>query len=288
MLTRKEKRCISEACEEYKKIVSRPGPDAIPGLLAKYSIEEFYKTVVGNDGGEEFKNTILTHPFFTSKGYKTLCDIYSKEQSLFMYCLQKFLSDRLLIYYDNITAPNQNSIEVNPDTMEVINKETKSTINTKKEYVCPDCEEVENKKEFIKEVLDGVEHKKTLKEFLTDPRSYKQFRDDVDKCLLCMDWEKIHRAMKKLKWKWHQWIDEYGNVHNNTVPSVSAIREHVYDMIKHMEDWIMENGDEDRYLSGTGGFEYEMRVCEDNDVDDYNHRVRFVVRFVIDKYDNGM
>ena len=288
MLTQKEKHCIKAACDEYMEIASSHGLDALPGLLAKYSVEEFYNAIIGNDDGEEFKNDILTHPFFEGKGYKTLCDVFNKEKSLFMYCLQKFLSNRLLVY-DNITAPNQNSIEVNPDTMEVINKETKATIDTKKEYICPDCEEMENKKEFIKEVMKGVERKKSLKEFFDDIKSYKQFRNDVDNCLLYMDWEKIHKVMKHLKWKWCTWIDNEYNEHHNTVPSAFGIREEVFKRIREMETWIMEHPNKKTYKMSIAGFEYEMYMCDEPDLDDdYEGQIRFIVRFVAEDYDNGM
>ena len=289
MLTEKEKNYIWKACDEYKKIVSRIGSDVFFEILAKYSAEEFYNTVIGNDDGEEFKNDILIHPFFEGKGYETLCDVYDKEKSLFMYCLQQFLFSRLLIYYDNFTTLNQNDIEVNPDTTEVINKKTKDTVNTKKEYICPDCEEMENKKEFIKEVMKGVERKKSLKEFFDDLESYKQFRSDVDNCLLYMDWEKIHKIMKLLKWKWATWIDNEYNAHHNTVPSVFGIREEVFKRIREMETWIMEHPDEKTYKMSIGGFEYEMYMCNEPDLDDdYEGQVRFIVRFIAEDYDNGM
>jgi len=152
-------------------------------------------------------------------------------------------------------------------------------------------EDKENKKQFIKEVMEGIERKKTLKEFLDDPRSYKQYRDNVQECLLYTDWERIHRVMKCLKWKWARWVDEFGDVHNNTVPTVFGIREQVIDIIHSAEEWIKKHPEEDHYMTGTGGFECEMSVCEsdnDSDPDDYEHRVRFVVRFVLEEFDNGI
>ena len=57
-------------------------------------------------------------------------------------------------------------------------------------------EEKENKKQLIKEVMEGIERKKTLKDFFDDPRSYKQYRDDRENCMIHTDWDKIHRTMK--------------------------------------------------------------------------------------------
>ena len=271
MLTKKEKNCIWEACDEYKRMVSQPGPDATAGLLDKWSESDFYNTVV--DNADEFTKLVLEHPFFDGKGYKSLADVYEREKSLFLYCLQSFLNNKFLGSLVS-TSPIGETIEVNPETME--------PIDTTKD------EETENKKEFIKEVLEGVEKKKSLAEFFDDPRSYRQYRDDVDNCLLHMNWDKIHKVMKALKWKWFRWNDEFGDVHNNTVPSVYGIREFVIGMIKRMEDFITQHPEQTNYRSGCGGFEIEMWMCNEDDIDDYEHQVRFVLRFVAEQYDNGM
>jgi len=188
-----------------------------------------------------------------------------------LHCLQNFLNDKLLGgLVSTVDLKTLKTVEMDPDTLE------------------PVSTEVENKKEFVKEVLDGVPQKTTLKEFLTDPRSYKQFRDQVDECMLYMDWTKIHKVMRCLDWKWFKWEDSLGNEYENKVPTIYAIKRHVYDMIKRMEDWVLEHGDQDHYYSGTGGFEYEMRVCESASPDDFDNRVRFVVRFVPAQFDTGM
>ena len=152
-------------------------------------------------------------------------------------------------------------------------------------------EEKENKKQLIKEVMEGIERKKTLKDFFDDPRSYKQYRDDRENCMIHTDWDKIHRTMKLLKWKWYKWVDEFGDEHLYTVPSVFGIKEHVLDALRDMEKYIMEHPDTTCYCTGTGGFEYEIRVCDpenDDDPDDYMHRVRFIIRFVVEEFDNGI
>lgn len=280
MLTDVEKSCIWTACDEYKRMVSGSGPDALPGLLDKWSVRDFYNTVIDNE--EEFKNNILTHPFFVDKDYESLCDIYHNERSLFMYCLQNFLNDKFLGSLVS-TSPIGGTIEVNPETMEPI---TAKPIDTTRD------EETENKKEFIKEVMDGVEKKTTLRDFLMDIRSYKQFRDDIEKTMMFINWDKIHQTMKNLKWHWASWTDIEGNEHYNSTPSIYALKSEVLKYIHDMEDWIMKHGDSKHYLCGTGGFEYEMWVCdegyEDSVTDDYNNRVRLVVRFVLSQYDNGM
>lgn len=189
---------------------------------------------------------------------------------------------------NNVDEANE-FIEVNPDTMEPVVPEADYTINKDLKFY---DEEKENKKTFIKEVMEGVEKKKSLKDFLTDLRSYKQFRDDIEHVIMYMDWAKIHKAMKTLNWVWCSWTDFEGNEHYNTTPNEYAIKSNVLKQIHDMEDWIMDNGESSHYLSGTGGFEYEMWVCdegyEDSTTDDYNNRVRLVVRFVLDQYDNGM
>lgn len=255
----KDYEIINRLSLEYKEAVGKPGPDGTPGLNDIYSAEDFRITIMSNLS--EFKDYVIKHPFFKDKLYLCLEDVYNKDHVLLMYLFQTFFNEKKSQGNDNPPAD---------DTKD---------------------EEKENKKQFIKEVMDGIERKKTLKEFLDDPRSYQQYRDDIQSCLLYTDWEKIHRAMKCLKWKWAKWVDEYGDVHHNTVPSVYGIRENVIDELKRMYEWIKEHPEADRYMAWTAGFEYEIRVCnpeDDSDPDDYEHRVRFIVRFVLEYYDNGM
>ena len=254
----KDYEIIKKLSLEYKDAVGKLGPDGTPGLNNVYSAGDFLHTV--SPRITEFKDWVLNHSLFADKEYKTLDDVYKDEHALLLYLFQIFFNEK--IRQDDNNFPVDNTKE----------------------------EEKENKKQFIKEVMEGIERKKTLKEFLDDPRSYKQYRDNIQGCLLYTDWERIHRVMKCLKWKWANWVDEYGDVHHNTVPSVFGIREQVINFIRSMEEWIKEHPEEDHYMSGTGGFEYEMRVCEgeEGDPDDYTHRVRFIVRFVVDCFDNGM
>ena len=269
IITKELESCLRTACKEYKEMVSKAGSDNF--LIGGLSADEYYNMI--EDNIEDFCNQVLEHPFFVGKDYVKVSEIAEKEHSLFMYCFQNFLNDKFVNSLIT-TSHTDNAIKVNPDIMEPINEEPT---------------DFENKKNFVKEVLDGVPKKNYLKDFLTDPRSYKQWRDDVDRCLLYMNWEKIHRVMKDIKWKWNNWVDEDFNGHTNTTPSVFGIREHVYDMIQRIEDWIMEHPEEKEYRCGTGGFEYEMYVCDSNeDTDDYNSRVKFIVRFVLEQYDNGM
>ena len=269
-----ELECIKRACKKFKKLVSVKGPDGKPGLLNKYEANDFIKVIT--DNLTEYREEILTHPFFEALHVKNISEIYEDSEALFMYCLQVFLNKKMGEFTITTDLSTSDSTSIGIGT---ITDTTDSTINLEKE----------NKKEFIKEVLDGVPRKKSLKEFFDDIESYKQYRDDVDQCLLYMDWEKIHRVMKKLKWKWCRWEDEFCEIHENTVPSVYGIRENVIRKIKDMENWISEHPDEDSYYTSSGGFQVEMYICNDLDLDDdYVNQVRFKVQFVVEEYDNGM
>lgn len=158
-----------------------------------------------------------------------------------------------------------------------------------------DCEhssnhndDLQNKKDFIKETLDGIPHKKTLKDFLTDPRSYKQFRDSVDECLFYMDWEKIHRVMESLGWIWVSWKDNNFIEHKNSVPSAFGIKMYVYELIQDAEEFIMNHETNTHYKTSTGGFEIEIVVTdfEEGDVDDFKSRVNLSVKFVLENFDS--
>ena len=158
-----------------------------------------------------------------------------------------------------------------------------------------DCEyssnrnnDLQNKKDFIKETLDGVPHKKTLKDFLTDPRSYKQFRDSIDDCLFCINWGKIHRVMEFMGWRWTLWKDDNFIEQENSVPSEFGIKMFVYEMLQDAEKFIMNHGTYTHYKTGTGGFEIEIVVTdfEEGDVDDFKSRVNLSVKFVLQHFDS--
>ena len=269
-MVRTELSCILEASKKYKEMVSKKGPDGKPGLNDKYSAEDFEKII--KDNIDEFRQYILSHPFFAAQDYDTLKEVYENDYELFMYCFQVFINNKIGGTVGDITSVSE-GIEVDPNTLEPISAE----INT----------EDQNKKEFVKEVLDGVPRKKTLKEFFDEVRSYKQFRDCVDDCIFYMDWDKIHKTMKVLKWKWASWFDEYEDEHCNTVPSVYGIREFVINELKKIENWVNEHPEAREYHMSCGGFEFDLELCEDNDeVDDFEHQVILTVKFVLEQYDN--
>ena len=237
---------------EYKERVSALGPDGQPGLNDIYSAEDFLATAMANH--TEFKYFVLDHPIFKDKNYKSLDEVNKSDHELLVYLFQIFFNEK--------KGQCDNAFYID--------------------------EEKENKKQFIKEVMEGIERKKTLKDFFDDPRSYKQYRDDIQQCLLYTEWDKIHKIMKTLKWKWVEWFDEWEDKHTYTVPSTFGIREHVINELKDMEKWINEHPDATKYKTGAAGFECEMGVCDgkEGEPDDYDHRVRFIVRFVPEQYTN--
>lgn len=272
-MTSKDFLTICEACNVYKGMVSQPDANGEPGLNNRFTAKQMSSYIVKHF--DEFEKFMTDRSFVE---FESLNDLYEKENFLFIYYLQVFINEHsleidLMDSDDPLEVMFDDTVEVDPLTLEPVD------------------EEKENKKQFIKEVMEGIEKKKTLKDFLDDPRSYEQFRDEVDHCLLYMDWSKIHAVMEALDWHWAYWIDEEWNEHHNETPSEYGIRFHVHEMIKSMEKWIREHPDADNYKSGTGGFEYEMCVCDpedENDPDDFDHRVRLIVRFVAEQYDNGM
>lgn len=253
-------------------MVHQSGPDGTPGLNDKYSVDDFYKAI--NDNFNEFKKEILEHPFFKDLNAKSIVDVYEQSKVLFMYCLHHFIDHKIgFIHEFSLTGSDNNRSAIMANT----------TDDSTESYI--------NKKEFIKEVMNGVSRKLYLKEFFDDLTSYKQFRDDVDNCLLYMDFEKIHQTMELLDWHWYKWVDEWGDEQESSVPSVYGIREKLICDIKNMEEWINEHPESDYYYTSCGGFEIDMRVCEvdkETDPDDYQHRVRFRTRFILEEFDNGM
>lgn len=157
------------------------------------------------------------------------------------------------------------------------------------EYLKDDIVEMENnKKEFVNEVVNGIPRKKSLCDFLNDNTSYNQFRDDIEECLLFLEYDKIHKAMKCLDWRWVYWEDKDGEEYQWEVPSVYAIKYFVKNLIEDMKKWIYSHPKAEEYFAGTGGFEVHMYMVHDNESpDDYDNQVRLVIRFVLEQYDNG-
>lgn len=264
-MTNKEIECIEVACDDYKK--------AYPQLLKNWPTWTLVNTV--DENGDEFEEYLYKHPFFIDKKYDSMVEAYKNEPVSFRYVLMNFLNSKLHLnlsifktHTDSIVGDE--SIEVNPETMEPVDIDK------------------ENKKEFIAEVMKEVPRKKYLKDFFDDPRSYKQFRDSVDDCLHNMNFEKIHKVMKCLNWKWCSWEDEYGNERCDSIPSTYGLRDDVLKNIREMEKWVNENPDRTEYYMSIGGFEYSMRVFEEGEVDDFENRVLFDVKFIVESFDNSI
>ena len=265
-ITRTESAVIKEICENCKNYYDID--------LRNYSVDDLVDIIKSNF--DDYWKCIKRHSFFEDTVFNDLNELWECSSTLLIYFTKEFLDDHIG-KQNNITSvyDGDNFIEVNPETLEPISIE----------------EDKENKKQFIKEVMEGVEKKKTLKDFLDDPRSYKQFRDNIEDILMYIDWGKIHETMKNLQWTWASWEDFEANEHYNSTPDEYGLKEEVLHRIHEMEEWINEHPDATEYRTGTGGWEYEMRVCDpedENDPDDYNNRVRFIVRFVLEQCDNGI
>lgn len=264
-ITEDEIPVIRQASNDYKTMVSKPDHSGEPGLNNKFEALDFYSIVA--DNMDDFRIYILGHNLLEKYGYKSIKQAFEESYALFMYCFQEFINSHTGVGLTAIKSLSSTNMIV--DTID---------------------EDKENKKEFLKEVMEGIEPKKYLKDFLDDPRSYKQFLKDVQNAMFYIDFDKIHRVMKKLKWTWCYWEDEAGDVHRDEIPTAFALRETVIQQLNEMEMWINEHPEDTWYRVGTGGFEYEAWVCdhEDDEPDDYDHRVRLVIRFVAEQYDGGM
>jgi len=243
--------------------------------LHNYSVDDLVDII--KDNFDNYWKSIKEHSFFEDAVFNDLNELWEYSSTLLIYFTKEFLDDCISNRSISISweTAGEDLIEVNPKTLEHISIE----------------EDKENKKQLVKEVMEGIEKKKSLKDFLDDSRSYKQFRDNIENILMWIDWEKIHKIMKVLRWTWAGWTDFEGNEHYNSIPDKYGLKKEVLHRIHEMEEWIGEHPDATEYHSGTAGFEYEMTVCDpenENDPDDYDNRVRFIVRFVVEEFDNGM
>lgn len=118
---------------------------------------------------------------------------------------------------------------------------------------------------------------KSVQDYIKTLGGYKQFRDKVDSILLNFDFEKVHKIMETLNWTWASWKDEYETTHISEVPSVYALKQQAYRLLRD----AVEKG-----FGGTGGFEVKCYVYEeagqDGDPDDFGHSVHLSLSFCVE------
>lgn len=126
-------------------------------------------------------------------------------------------------------------------------------------------------------VLEDKRTKKSVQDYIKDPKGYEQYRDKVDDIILNFDFEKVHKIMKTLNWTWASWKDEYETNHISEVPSVYALKQQAYHLLRD----AVEKG-----LGGTGGFSIQCYVYDeagqDEDPDDFGHSVHLSISFVVE------
>ena len=268
---------LRDACDEMKQMVGKVGPDGTPGLLDAWTSEDYFNVL--NDNLESFTEYTMTQPFFKDKHYSCLYEVYQQGNPLFMYCLMTFLTEKLINgCVTNITATNPDDAVLTFD-----DKDALLTTTVKDD-------EKENKKQLVNTVIQAMERKRSLKEFLNNLEDYKQYRNDIDECILhVFDFDKIHRTMELLNWRWCEWTDEDYETHTDSVPSAYGIRDQLINDIKGMEKWIDSHPDATEYYLSCGGIEIHMRMVEDLDSeDDYENQVRLTIRFILEDFDNAM
>lgn len=129
--------------------------------------------------------------------------------------------------------------------------------------------------------------KKRVKDYISTPEGYKQFRDKVDQILLHFDFEKVQKVMKTLNWTWYCWTDELDNSHCGEVPSLFALRQTAYKLLLE----AVENEES----TGIGGFEVQCYVYDNftdeegtptcpEYPDDFEHSVCLNLQFVVVSY----
>ena len=269
MTTLEDRNTIREACKQYMEL-QNDGTHLLPSLFTE---DQVYGLII--DRFDEFENFVLKESVLRDKNYATVTEAFEKDSVLFVYILQSFF---ILHNYTGLTSVDElGNLDVPAD----------DTTNIKAEIHIDDKE---NKKQLVKEVMDAINRKQSLNDFLNDINSYKQFRDDIDLCLLYeIDFEKIHEVMEVLDWEWASWMDEEYNEHENSIPSAFGIKENLVKKLKNMEEWIRNNPDAKEYNMSCGGWEINMHMVEDLETeDDYESQVRFSVKFVAEYFDNGM
>ena len=140
-----------------------------------------------------------------------------------------------------------------------------------------ESEDLKNKKDFVKIVTDI-----TFKDILNDPKSSQRFQEDINDCLLYIDFNKIHKAMKSLNWIWFRWVDQYGCEHQNETPCVYAIKNAAMDMFRNFKKDVM-NDDifKDHYSSSCGGWTLDCNIY-DNEM-----KIYFNLIFSLEEFSNS-
>lgn len=120
--------------------------------------------------------------------------------------------------------------------------------------------------------------KKKVRDYIATIGGFKQFRNRVDEIIEHFDFEKVHKVMELLNWRWACYEDENYEDCYDTVPSVGALR---IQARKLLIDAV------DKGYGGCGGFEVSCFVYEDGpeeegDPDDFEHSVHLELKFVIE------
>ena len=121
--------------------------------------------------------------------------------------------------------------------------------------------------------------KKKVKDYIKDLEGYQQFRDKVDDILVHFDFEKVHKVMVALNWKWALLED------GPRVPETWEIKE---EALKQLLDAVTKFGGS----TGAGGFKVNCFVYDPvdedgvpfNDKDDFENQVHLSLSFNVESW----
>lgn len=126
----------------------------------------------------------------------------------------------------------------------------------------------------------------TIREYISTPEGYRQFRDSIDEILINFNFDRVYRAMKALDWIW---VASHGGV-----PNVQEIKRELLKHLKSIErlvpldsvSWEMGiGGFEIRcYMDKVDEFEKDGEECDCCREDVLQIEVRFVIEPMTSNY----
>lgn len=129
---------------------------------------------------------------------------------------------------------------------------------------------------------------KTLYDYLQDEENKNQMYETIKEIVDFMNFEKIHRVMKFLDWKWAV-LPTTNEYNYNRVPTAEDLKRQLIDMLLRMfEEGYNRHKSEG--ASSTGGFSVSYRIYEpeDDEPDDFKHCVSVSAAFNLEDYNSMM
>lgn len=131
---------------------------------------------------------------------------------------------------------------------------------------------------------------KTLSEYISTVEGISQMWEDINEILDDFDFEKVHKVMETLDWKWY--LADYEDEDEELrVPTANEVRKRARSEMTSLITQMAEEGETTGFSNG-GGIEATVEVIKDevrklafgeDAPDDFKHSVELKLRFIVEE-----